>query len=112
MMLQTRFSPYIQMHEFEALLFSQPAMICAVLRSPESEKDVQAIRASFGNPEEINDNYETTPSRCLLKVFADYQKRLHGLIAAQRIGIDAMRRECPHFAGWVGMLESLGLRGT
>jgi hypothetical protein len=107
-----RFRPYIQMHEFEALLFSQPATICAVLRSPESEKQVQAIRAKFSNPEEINDNSETAPSKRLLKLFADYRKRLHGSIAAQSIGIDAMRKECPHFAGWVGMLESLGLRGT
>jgi Domain of unknown function (DUF4276) len=109
---QSRFHPYIQMHEFEALLFSQPAAICAVLRSAGSEKQVQAIRAAFSNPEEINDNSETAPSKRLLKLFADYQKRLHGSIVAKRIGVDAMRRECPHFSGWVGMLESLGLRGT
>ena len=108
---KNRFRPYIQMHEFEALLFSQPRTICAVLRSPESEKQVQAIRDSFQNPEEINDSSTTAPSKRLLGVFADYRKRLHGLIAAQRIGIDAMRKECPHFARWVGMLESLGLCG-
>jgi hypothetical protein len=108
---KNRFYPYIQMHEFEALLFSEPATICAVLRSGESEKEVESIRTSFQNPEEINDNYETAPSKRLSKVFADYQKRLHGLIAAQRIGIGAMRRECPHFAGWVGVLESLGQGG-
>jgi hypothetical protein len=107
-----RFRPYIQMHEFEALLFSQPATVCAVLRSPNSEEVVQSIRDSFANPEEINDNFATAPSRRLLDVFADYRKRLHGLIAAQRIGIDAMRKVCPHFAGWVGMLESLGLCGV
>jgi len=104
---KSRFRPYVQMHEFEALLFSQPATVCAVLRSPESEKGLQSIRASFGNPEEINDNFETAPSKRLLKVFADYRKRLHGLIAAKRIEIAAMRTECPHFARWVETLESL-----
>jgi hypothetical protein len=109
---QSRFHPYIQMHEFEALLFSQPATICAVLRSPQSEKELQSIRASFSNPEEINDNSETAPSKRLLKLFADYQKRLHGSIAAKRIGVDAMRKECPHFARWVEILESSWRRGT
>jgi len=108
---KSRFRPYIQMHEFEALLFSHPATICAVLRSPKSEREVQSIRDAFQNPEEINDNSATAPSKRLLDVFADYRKRLHGLIAAQRIGIDAMRKECPHFARWVEILESLGLRG-
>ena len=105
-----RFHPYIQMHEFEALLFSQPATICAVLRSPASVGTIQAIRDEFQDPEQINDNF--APSKQLLNVFVDYRKRTHGLIAAQRIGIDAMRDNCPHFAQWLGMFESLGERGT
>jgi hypothetical protein len=103
-----RFRPYVQMHEFEALLFSRPAVICSVLRSPNSEKEMQDIRRSFQNPEEINDNPATAPSKRILNVFADYRKRLHGLIAAQRIGINAMREVCPHFCQWVRMLESIG----
>jgi len=105
---KSRFRPYIQMHEFEALLFSQPTTICSVLRSPESEKKILSIRDAFKNPEEINDDSTSAPSKRLMVVFADYRKRVHGSIAAQRIGIDAMRRECPHFARWVRMLESLG----
>ncbi len=109
---RSRFCPYIQMHEFEALLFSQPPTICAVLRSPESEEELQSIRASFRTPEEINDNSETAPSKRLLKVFSNYQKLFHGLVAAKRIGIGAMQRECPHFARWVELLEAAGQRGT
>jgi hypothetical protein len=109
---RSRFRPYIQMHEFEALLFSQPATICAVFQSPESEQEVQSVRASFRNPEEINDNFETAPSKRLLKVFSNYQKLLHGLIAAKRIEIGPMRKECPHFARWVEVLEAAGQRGA
>ena len=109
---RSRFCPYIQMHEFEALLFSQPTTICAVLRSTGSEREIQSIRDSVQTPEEINDNPTTAPSKRLLDIFADYRKRLHGLIAAQRIGIDVMRKECPHFARWVEILESFELRGT
>jgi hypothetical protein len=104
---ESRFHPYLQMHEFEALLFSQPATICAVLRSAGKEEEIQAIRDKFQNPEKINDNAATAPSKRLEQVFADYRKRIHGLIAAQRIGIDVMRNDCPHFAEWLTMLERL-----
>jgi hypothetical protein len=86
------------MHEFEALVFSHPPTICEVLRSPESEEDVQAIRDEFSTPEEINDDPNTAPSKRLLNLFAEYRKRLHGLIAARRIGVETMLSECPHFA--------------
>ena len=72
------------------------------------KKKSKPFETSFRNPEEINDNSETAPSKRLLKVFANYRKLFHGLIAAKRIGIDAMRKECPHFAQWVEVLESLG----
>jgi hypothetical protein len=104
---ESRFFPYIQMHEFEALLFSEPATICAVLLSPKSAGEVQAIRDAFQNPEEINDGSTTAPSKRLCKLFRGYRKRADGLIAAQRIGIDPMRRDCPHFAEWLKMLESV-----
>jgi hypothetical protein len=105
---EKRLCPYIQMHEFESLLFCDPSVICAVLRSPGSEECLRAIRDAFGSPEEINDNPETAPSKRLLRVFMGYRKRLHGLIATQRIGLEAMRNACPHFAQWVALLESLG----
>ncbi len=109
---ENRFHPYVQMHEFEALLFSKPATVCTVLRSSKSEREMQSIRDSFHNPEEINDNSETAPSKRLLRLFADYKKRIHGAIAAKRIGIEAMREACPHFADWVKTLESLEPRGV
>jgi hypothetical protein len=104
---ESRFLPYIQMHKFEALLFSRPATICEVLRSPGSEGKVQALRDAFDNPEEINDNAATAPSKRLQSIFAGYRKRTDGLTAARRIEVDAMRDECPHFAQWLGTLESL-----
>jgi len=36
-----------------------------------------------------------------------YQKRLYGPLIARRIGLDEIRRQCPHFAGWLGSLEGL-----
>lgn len=103
---ETRFHPYVQMYEFEALLFCDPAAICSALREPHSHRDIQAIRDSFRTPEEINDDPDNAPSKRLLKKFRGYRKRIHGLIVAQRIGLETMREECPHFAEWVALLES------
>jgi hypothetical protein len=107
---ESRFIPYVQMHEFEALLFSHPPTICEVLLSPDSEEAMQQIRADFSTPEEINDGANTAPSKRLLNLFAEYRKRLHGLIAAKRIGVETMQAECPHFAEWLSTLEALGSR--
>jgi hypothetical protein len=105
---ERRFLPYIQMHEFEALLFADPPAIAKVLRSPNAESSVQDIRNAFTSPEEINDNITSAPSKRLLTLFSDYRKRLHGPIIAVRIGIEKMRTECPHFAEWLAKLELLG----
>ncbi len=107
-----RFLPYVQMHEFESLLFSDPSTICKVLRSPNYESQVQNIRNAFASPEEINDNITTAPSKRLLTLFSDYRKRIHGLIAAERIGIEKMRKECTHFAEWLNKLEMLGCKSN
>ena len=99
--------PYIQVHEFEGLLFSDvdafdtvsPGVSVAALRS---------IRAQFGTPEDINDNWDTAPSRRIKKLIRDYQKRLHGPLVADHIGLETMRQECPRFGAWLRRLESLG----
>ena len=106
----SRFIPYIQLHEFEALLFSGPATVCKVLRAPEKVERIQKVREAFVTPEEINDSPTTAPSKRLESLFADYRKRLHGLIAASRIGIQQMRKECPHFDAWVKTLEELAMK--
>jgi hypothetical protein len=100
--------PYIQMHEFEALLFSEPAALSEVMRNEASEEKLIAIRREFGTPEEINDSPETAPSKRVESIFRFYRKPLHGVLAAKRITIDKMTSECPHFKQWVTALGSLG----
>jgi hypothetical protein len=103
-----RFLPYIQMHEFEALLFSRPEMIGEVLSDATIADDLTAIRDEFGTPEEIDDDPRTAPSKRIEHLCPAYQKVLHGVIAAKRIGVEVIRHECPHFDEWLSALESLG----
>jgi hypothetical protein len=101
-----QFIPYIQMHEFEALLFSDTLILA------ESDLKVSQqlgnVLQSFSCPEEINDNYDTCPSRRIEKYITNYVKTVNGIIAAQKIGLVKMRQECPHFNEWVTKLENLG----
>ncbi|MFC4158431.1 DUF4276 family protein [Chitinimonas lacunae] len=37
----------------------------------------------------------------------NYQKTVHGPLIACDIGLDAIRRACPHFNGWLQAMEAL-----
>lgn len=76
-------------------------------RNPIS-RQFQAIRSAFATPEDINNNPNTAPSKRVLGLYPAYRKVLEGTLAAQAIGIDRMRQECPHFRVWLEQLEALG----
>ncbi len=103
-----RFIPFVVMHEYEGLLFSDPPTFAQSAGHPESADEFQAIRNGFANPEEINDSSETAPSKRVERLIHGYQKPLMGVQAALAIGLDVIRRECPHFDGWVSRLEEEG----
>ncbi len=68
---------------------------------------MSAIVASYDNPEEIDDGVETAPSKRLLRMIPRYRKIVDGVNAAQIIGIDRVRAQCPHFNDWLIGLEAL-----
>ncbi len=99
--------PYVQMHEFEGLLFSDvDAFENLFHHGPVA--GLRLIRNQFRTPEEINDNKNTAPSKRIEKLIKSYRKRLHGPLLAETIGLERMRQECPRFDAWLRRLESLG----
>jgi hypothetical protein len=102
-----RFIPYIQMHEFEGLLFSDPARLAKGLYKPELADRLQEIRKAFPTPEDINDNFETAPSNRIRSLLPGYDKPVAGTLAAIEIGIETIRKQCPRFRGWVERLSRL-----
>jgi hypothetical protein len=102
-----RFIPYVQMHEYEGLLFSDVAAFSRGINQNELERPFQAIRDQFNSPEEINDSPITAPSKRIKGLFPGYEKPIYGSLAALEVGIDAIRRECPLFDGWMKRLEAL-----
>lgn len=103
------FIPYIQVHEFEALLFVEPQRF-ADWAEPLAVDTLTKARTSTA-PEDINDDPRTAPSKRILAAMPAYQKPVHGPLIAGDIGLDAMRAACPHFAQWLAQLDVLGPAG-
>lgn len=102
-----RFLPFVLMHEFEALLFSDCNKFAAGIGRPHLATKFQTIRNAFNSPEEINDSPLTHPALRVMELVPEYQKPIFGSIAAIEIGLDAICLECPHFRAWLQGLEGL-----
>lgn len=105
-----RFIPYIQLHEYEAYLFSKPT--CFEYLSSGSTQKVEALQAivsQYEIPELINDGLQTAPSKRIIAQFPDYgrAKSTFGPQLAERIGLQSIRGRCLHFHEWLTKLESL-----
>ncbi|MCH8120988.1 MAG: DUF4276 family protein [Planctomycetes bacterium] len=105
---RSRFIPYVQMHEFEALLFSDTLILAESARKSKVSAQLECVLQSFSCPEEINDNYNTCPSRRIKQHIENYVKTVDGIIAARKIGLRKMRQKCPHFNEWITKLEDIG----
>lgn len=101
-----RFVPYVMMHEFEGLLFSDCQRFATGIGRPELAEEFQSIRDAFPSPEEINDSPITAPSKRVEALVTGYQKPLLGALAALEIGLENIRKACPHFRAWVEQLEN------
>jgi hypothetical protein len=103
-----RFLPYLQLHEYEGLLFSDPGAFARGIYQLHLARQFQAVRGSFPTPEDIDDSPDSAPSKRILSICPSYNKMLDGTRAASAVGIENMRHECPHFRDWVESLAQLG----
>jgi hypothetical protein len=103
--------PYVQMHEFEGLLFTNTQAFKWVRDgwNDNTRVALEAVAQDFASPEEINDSRETAPSKRILNIFQGaYSKTEHGPLIAESIGVEAIRTLCPAFNEWVGNLQAWG----
>lgn len=104
---RSRFIPFLIMHEFEGLLFSDCDRFALGIGKQSLALEFHKVRQAFSSPEEINDSPITAPSKRVVGLVPDYQKPLMGALAALEIGLAKIRTECPHFDSWVATLEAL-----
>jgi hypothetical protein len=103
-----RFIPFVVMHEFEGLLFSDCEKLAKSIARIDLASALQTVRDAFRTTEEINDSPETAPSKRLIGICPGYQKVVMGNIAALSIGIETIKSQCGHLAEWIQRLESIG----
>ena len=104
-----RFIPYIQLHEFEALFFSDIYICNEVLSLNSSNRitELEAILKKQPNPELLNGGAQSAPSKRILKNYPQYQKSIDGIRILERIGLPNIRKKCHHFDNWLIKLESI-----
>ena len=106
-----RFIPYIQLHEFEAMVLAQPEQIA--LEYFDQQEAIRALKELLenhhGNPELIDEGVETAPSKQIIKVIPEYadNKASTGPILVKEIGVGHLKATCPHFKQWIDSLEAL-----
>lgn len=105
--LRERLMPYIQMYEFEGLLFSCPGAIATVLQDDSLSVWANRVLIEFeNNPEKINNSQETAPSK-RFEATTKYRKTTHGPNISKQIGLAKMRKMCVGFDDWLTKLERL-----
>lgn len=105
------FIPYIQLHEFEALLFSDIDKLKE--KYPRSSSRIDALKTALntchGNPELINNGPRTAPSKRIIEAVEkdkyNYNKPQSGAAAAKAIGIENLKIKCRHFREWIDTIE-------
>jgi len=102
-----RFIPYIQLHEFEALILADPQQLD--WEYLEHDRPINSLKSMIGgqNPELINDGPTTVPSKRILAEIPEYDKVTAGIAVAAKIGLSTLRQKCRHFGDWLAGLEQL-----
>ena len=107
------FIPYIQLHEYEALVFCGLEFLPEYYsQSAQVVKKLQKVLEQFsGNPEKIDGGRTTAPSKrlsdTLSAVHYHYEKTRIGVEIALRVGLPALRERCRHFDAWMHRLEQI-----
>jgi Domain of unknown function (DUF4276) len=108
--LRHRFIPYMQLHEFEGLLFNNIEVFYEQV--PKNELvGIAELEKTFrdypDNPEMINNIPETSPSHRLERIISGYNKILYGHYFAEAIGLEKIRLKSPRFNQWMNKIETI-----
>lgn len=114
----TRFLPYLQRHEFEALVLASLPALERLLEGSDDRAGLQKLRDDLGSlaPEDVNDGRATAPSKRLQTFIPSYSpgdrrkgegKSVYGPLVTEETGLASLRAQCPRFDAWISKLETL-----
>jgi len=104
----SRFLPYLQVHEYEALVLVDPERISTLYEV--ARADLSALSRECGEyatPEDINHGQHSHPKFRIKQRVPSYDENVAGPLLAEDIGLPTLRQRCPHFGAWLSRLEQL-----
>lgn len=109
-----RFIPYLQRHEFEALVLASLDSLECLLDDETDLQQLSVLRSSIADVpvEDINDGPDTAPSKRLEATIPGYSKTVHGPLVTHDAGLTRLRQQCPRFDAWLTRLEALQSSGS
>lgn len=104
----SRLIPYLQRHEYEALVLASLPSLRALLDAKDDVDGLNALEDEIAGvaPEDVDDGKETAPSKRLRKHIPGYSKTVHGPLAVSDKGLNVLRTKCPRFNTWLCRLEA------
>lgn len=105
------FIPYIQLHEFEALLFVDIERLKDDY--PKSSRKIDQLKKEtdkISDPEMINNHPDSAPSKRIENALSNeynYNKVKSGPSITQKIGMDRLLEKCMHFRDWIEKIIAL-----
>ena len=112
-----RFIPYLQLHEYETMLFADLNPDHFASEFENCQKAIESltkVAKNFPSIEHINDGPTTAPSKRICDVIPTYhgRKTTAGVSIAKSIGVTKIRAACPHFDRWLARLEKFQREGV
>jgi hypothetical protein len=108
---EARFHPYLQRHEFEALLLAHPPALAHIF--PNAAAEIATLESAIAgvDPEDINHGNTTHPAARIQKAIPDYfeLKASNAFWVAADVTLDRMRARCPRFRAWLEQWETWGM---
>jgi hypothetical protein len=101
-----RFLPHLVLHEIEAWVLADCSRLVALLGNSSGAAQLAQAVADESSPEMINDGIETAPSKRIKSIYPRYGKTLDGPHVVADIGLDEIRRQCPHADRWLSAIET------
>ncbi|OAV75525.1 hypothetical protein Barb7_00844 [Bacteroidales bacterium Barb7] len=106
------FIPYIQLHEFEALVFC--GLDYLLIDYPNMTKQIEnlkkVVKDYSDNTEKINGSSHTAPSKRIIKELQqsyNYDKSHSGVYVTDKVGIEELKAKCSHFNNWTERLKAV-----
>ena len=110
---EPRFVPYLQRHEFEALVIANPDALARIFPQHREALE-QLIRPALAGrtAEDVNDGRTTHPSARLAQAIPEYRERKasYGFFAVAEAGLPSVRARCPRFDAWLRRWEEWAQR--